>query len=756
MKGRVDSNHEPDSEAMLRESRFRQVVGSMPVAVGVYEAVEDGSDFAIRDLNPAAEELGGVRGTEVVGRRLTEVFPSLVDMGLLEVFRRVWRTGVPERQEAELHGDAGSRGWRENYVFKLPTGEMVAIYQDITERKRAEEALRVASAYARSLIEASLDPLVAIDAEGRITDVNTATERATGIDRTEMIGSDFAGYFTEPDKARSGYLQVFANGSVTDFPLTVRHVSGRGMEVLYNATLYRDARGEVSGVFAAARDVTGWKETEEALRRSQTELRAIYDNTPTMMCVLDPDRKVLYANRAFADFVGRPVEEMRLERACGVIGCLRTLDDPRGCGHGPGCETCNVRLAMMDALATGRAYHGIEYRTSALFRGRPRDSVFLASIARIQIAGQTSLLLCLEDITEREGVAQALRDSEEQYRSLMHTNKDAVLLSTPDGEILAANPAACRMFRCSEEEMMLTGRAGFVDLADPRWQPALEERDRSRGFHGELTLVRGDGTKFTGEVSSSIFQIREDQKRVSVVIRDVSDRLIVEHELQRSQLQLRALAARIEEVREQERSEVARELHDELGQSLTALKMDLRWLEKRLDPGRVELTEKVRGLVGLADQTIETVHRLASSLRPGLLDDLGLSAAIEWLGADCGRRSGLRCDVHVDVPERRIGPKSTTAIFRIVQEALTNIARHASASRVTVRICETDGHLEVLVADDGIGVSDAQVADARSFGLLGMRERAHALGGQVTVRGDPGKGTSVLLTIDLPSSGALP
>jgi len=633
---------------------------------------------------------------------------------------------------------------------------MVAIYQDITERKQSEEALRAASAYARSLIEASLDPLVAIDAEGRITDVNTATERATGIDRTEMIGSDFAGYFTEPDKARSGYLQVFANGSVTDFPLTVRHVSGRGMEVLYNATLYRDARGEVSGVFAAARDVTGWKETEEALRRSQTELRTIYDNAPIMMCVLDPARQVLYANRAFADFVGRPVEEMRLERACGVIGCLRTLDDPRGCGHGPGCETCNVRLAMMDALATGRAYHGIEYRTSALFRGRPRDSVFLASIARIQIAGQTSLLLCLEDITEREGVAQALRDSEEQYRSLMHTNKDAVLLSTPDGEILAANPAACRMFRCSEEEMMLTGRAGFVDLADPRWQPALEERDRSRGFHGELTLVRGDGTKFTGEVSSSIFQIREDQKRVSVVIRDVSDRLIVEHELQRSHLQLRSLAARIEEVREQERSEVARELHDELGQSLTALKMDLRWLEKRLDPGRVELTEKVRGLVGLADQTIEMVHRLASRLRPGLLDDLGLSAAIEWLGADCGRRSGLRCDVHVDVPERRIGPKSTTAIFRIVQEALTNIARHASASRVTVRICETDGHLEVLVADDGIGVSDAQVADTRSFGLLGMRERAHALGGQVTVRGDPGKGTSVLLTIDLPSSGALP
>jgi signal transduction histidine kinase len=184
--------------------------------------------------------------------------------------------------------------------------------------------------------------------------------------------------------------------------------------------------------------------------------------------------------------------------------------------------------------------------------------------------------------------------------------------------------------------------------------------------------------------------------------------------------------------------------------------MDLRWLEKRLDSSGAELKEKVNGLVGLTDGTIERVQRLASRLRPGLLDDLGLTAAIEWLSADCGRHSGIRCDVSVDGPEPRIGPRSTTAIFRIVQEALTNVARHASASRVTVRLRETGGHIEVLVEDDGTGISEAQASDARSFGLLGIRERVQAIGGRVLIRGEPGKGTSVHVTVTLPSEGALP
>ena len=160
-------------------------------------------------------------------------------------------------------------------AFKNERGEILDAFaagRDVTDQKRVEEQLRAASLYTRSLIEASLDPLVTISAEGKITDGNTATEEATGRSRDELIGSDFSDYFTEPDKARKGYQQVFADGFVRDYPLAILHQSGRITDVLYNATVYRNEAGEIQGIFAAARDITDRKRAEEALRRSHNDL----------------------------------------------------------------------------------------------------------------------------------------------------------------------------------------------------------------------------------------------------------------------------------------------------------------------------------------------------------------------------------------------------------------------------------------------------------------------------------------------------
>ena len=289
----------------------------------------------------------------------------------------------------------------------------------------------------------------------------------------------------------------------------------------------------------------------------------------------------------------------------------------------------------------------------------------------------------------------------------------------------------------------------FVSPSDgDRWHLFTREVLGEDGPHRiELALCGADNPEaWHGQVDCQQMVLPGQELTLWVTLTNITDRVRADVD--------RRIAALDADARELERQRVALALHEDLGQRLSALKMDLVSLSP--DEDKSTCRERLDTMLASLDQAMSTVRRITQDLRPPMLSDLGLSAAIEWLGADCGRRSGIRCDVSVDVPERRIGPKSTTAIFRIVQEALVNVARHASASRVTVRLREIGGHLEVLVADDGIGVSDAQVADARSFGLLGMRERAHALGGQVTVRGDPGKGTSVLLTIDLPSSGALP
>ncbi|HNV59083.1 MAG TPA: PAS domain S-box protein [Rhodoferax sp.] len=189
--------------------------------------------------------------------------------------------------------------------LKTHNGEIVGVlgvYEDITEHKRDEESVRAASRYARSLIEASLDPLVTISSQGKITDVNSATERATGLDRGRLINSDFADYFTDPEKARSGYQQVFAQGFVADYPLAIRHTSGRVMDVLYNASVYRDGEGNVLGVFAAARDITQRKQAQDDLKESEAFKNAILNSVEAEIAVLDHEGFILAVNDPWRRF----------------------------------------------------------------------------------------------------------------------------------------------------------------------------------------------------------------------------------------------------------------------------------------------------------------------------------------------------------------------------------------------------------------------------------------------------------------------
>lgn len=196
----------------------------------------------------------------------------------------------------EQHLDDGR--WLLIIEHRTPSGHIVGNRIDITARKQAEEALRRASLYARSLIEASLDPLATISREGKITDVNRATEAVTGRSRTELIGSDFSDYFTEPDSARAGYRHVFSEGRVVDYPLAIRHASGAITEVLYNATVYRDESGEVEGVFAAARDVTEYNKAVNALRESEERFHTVFDQSPVSILIHDKNTgAILNANR---------------------------------------------------------------------------------------------------------------------------------------------------------------------------------------------------------------------------------------------------------------------------------------------------------------------------------------------------------------------------------------------------------------------------------------------------------------------------
>jgi signal transduction histidine kinase len=233
------------------------------------------------------------------------------------------------------------------------------------------------------------------------------------------------------------------------------------------------------------------------------------------------------------------------------------------------------------------------------------------------------------------------------------------------------------------------------------------------------------------------------------VVRDITERKRAEDQLRGSREELRALAAHLQSVREEERGRIALEIHDELGQSLTVLKMDSSWLVKRLPENQKLLIEKTESMLKLIGDTIHKVRKISNDLRPGVLDNLGIIAAIEWQAKEFQGRSGTKCELNLIPEDIDLEGERSTAVFRIFQETLTNIARHANATEVNISLVQEAGNLTLKVEDNGRGIKKEEISNPKSLGLLGMRERAILFGGEMKIIGLPGKGTTVTLRIPL-------
>lgn len=239
-------------------------------------------------------------------------------------------------------------------------------------------------------------------------------------------------------------------------------------------------------------------------------------------------------------------------------------------------------------------------------------------------------------------------------------------------------------------------------------------------------------------------------------ISDVTEQADAQRALEESRTRLRALGVYRQQVLEEERRRIAREIHDELGQTLTALKMDVTWIEKRLGEGKEAERERLASMSGLVDATIQSVKRISSELRPGLLDDLGLPAALEWLAQQFERRSGVRTVARVTPRDLKVSGELATALFRVAQEATTNVARHASASRVDIILSENEMGVVMEIVDDGVGVDAQRLKTPHSFGLIGIRERLYPFGGIVSIERRQQGGTRLVARIPAKVTGAVP
>jgi PAS domain S-box-containing protein len=404
--------------------------------------------------------------------------------------------------------------------------------------------------------------------------------------------------------------------------------------------------------------------------------------------------------------------------------------------------------------------------------------------------------VAFENVTERRRADHALRDSEERFRLLIQSVEEyAIFNLDPLGNVVTWNNGAERLKGYRAEDILGKHFSAFYppqDVAGGKPQRILEEAVQRGQSEDEGWRIRKDGSRFWANVvvtalrnakgnlqgfakvtrdmterhgkeetltkAKEQLELRVEQRttvlaRVNEELRtEIAEHARAEGQLRASLDQLRALAARLQSVREEERTSIAREIHDELGQACTAIKMDLALIARKATKRQTRLRAKANSATQLVDGMIVTLRRIASDLRPRTLDDLGLTAALEWQAQEFENRTRIPCRVSLPREPLALDAERSTAIFRIFQESLTNVARHADATRVEARLEREADQLTFQVRDNGRGFNPEETKARKSLGLVGMQERALLLNGELRVEGVPGAGTTMTLRIPLPPS----
>jgi len=377
-------------------------------------------------------------------------------------------------------------------------------------------------------------------------------------------------------------------------------------------------------------------------------------------------------------------------------------------------------------------------------RSGATDYVFKQHSARLGSA--------IESAIDKRRVQEELRLSKERFNTLAKVSTVGIFLASADGFYLYVNERWSDITGLSYDQAFGDGFLNAVHSHDRKrirteWHRCVRERTP---FQSEYRIFRESDKAELWVMGQALPEVNADGSLAGFVgtITDITERMHAEIEIDSSRKQLRALTVRLQNIREEERTHIAREIHDDLGQALTGLKMDLAWMNNKLASSDEAIQKRIKSMMDLADSTIHKVRKLATDLRPGILDDIGLAAAIEWQGKDFSERTGIDFTFHLD-EEIQMDEKRSTAFFRIFQESLTNVIRHAQAKNVAITLRKEGASVLLTIEDDGRGIAPHELSNPRSVGILGMKERAASFNGEVLVSGTNGKGTSVRVRIPL-------
>ncbi len=615
---------------------------------------------------------------------------------------------------------------------QMPDGRVKwdGVHMDITERKRTEEEIVKARNIAEKLIDTLPGVFYFYDETGKFIRWNKQFELVTGYSGQEIAGMQPTQFFADDTKEyiRKKIKAVFEKG-MSDAEADFQTKSGQRISYYFKAVLL-EYEGKPC-LLGSGIDISERRRAEEELRTSEKKYKLLFETNPLPMWMTTiPGLDIIEVNEAAIKRYGYSREEFIKLNARD----LRPQEDVKHFEQ-------EVKK-MKPGITNTRSW-----------RHKKKDgSVIHVEIFSYEIVyeGKRVWLGLSNDITEKVKAEEALKASEKKYKLLFENNPMPMwMLSLPDYRIIDVNESATRHYGYSREEFLQLEAKDINLEKDIAYLQELAKRKITGIRYSDvLKHKKKDGTLIDAEVISH--DIDYDGKPARLILsNDVTEKIKAEQMLKKSIEEIRQLTEYIQTIREEERAHIAREIHDELGQQLTVLKMDVSWLNKKVGIKDEAVKQRLSELTGMLDGTVKTVRRISSELRPSLLDDLGLIAAIDWHLREFEKRMGINARFEELVDETMIPEHIKTGIFRIFQESLTNVARHSGASELIIKIEIQSGNLLLTIEDNGKGFNMETARDKKTLGILGMKERTAMLGGKYEISSKPGKGTTVIVSVPL-------
>ncbi len=767
----LDVTQRRQAEELLRESeeRARALISNLPG--GAAFIVDENERYILAEGE--ALETVGMQPSDFVGRTLGETVPP----ASLDEFRRLYRSAL-RGDTFELEHQVNGHWYSTRGVPLRDGGGIVAalaVSYDITERKKTEETLREREERLRLVMESVTEyAIITLDQSGTITGWNSGAERTFGWTRQEAIGQNTEIIFTPEDRERNESEKEMTEAREAGRASDERwHLRKDGSRLFMSGILSPLRNGGLHGFVKIARDLTRERETETAMRESEAQFRTLSDAVPQIIWTNEAGGVANYFNSRWFDYSGLSLED----------------------SFGPDWQAI---VHPDDAPASKERWHEALERGEifdAEYRLRRHDGQYRWFIGRNvplrdgdgRVTGWFGTATDINDLKEAEA---ALRESGEKFHAMFEQSTAGVAEYDLDGKHIFANDTYCVSLGYTCEEILQKTLGEIVYPEDWPHCHELFERTKTEpgSFTNEKRLVRKDGEILW--ITDSVSAIRDEagqaQSVVTVFI-DISERKRAEEELQRSHevrvarrtrelalaLALERVSAEVEQRRqaeagraelmkrivntqEEERGRISRELHDNLGQHLTAVMLGLQALESQMESftggRRGDSAPQLDKLRDLVDGLMRAAHRQAWELRPAELDAMGLEAALGQYIRDWSAQSSVPVDLQTVGWDDRADPAIETTLYRVVQEALTNVARHADATQVSVVLERSGNGVSAIIEDDGSGF-DPESSDNGRLGLLGMRERLALVNGTLDIESEPDYGTTVFARV--PAGGEI-